>query len=92
MTITVDLPPAVETKVKLQAAHNGIRLEDYVASLIAEASARQDRIEALAAKPFDEILAPVRQGFKESGLAEDEIMAMFTEAREEVYQEKLNSQ
>lgn len=40
----------------------------------------------LAAKSFDEILAPIRQTFQVSGMSEDEGEALFEEAREEVYQ------
>lgn len=44
--------------------------------------------EIQAASSFDEILAPIRQGFKESGLSEAELDGLFEEAREEVYQER----
>ncbi len=42
----------------------------------------------LAAKSFDEILAPIRKTFQESDVSEDEMEALFEEAREEVYQER----
>jgi hypothetical protein len=48
--------------------------------------------EILAASSFDEILAPIRQGFKESGLSEEELDTLFEEAREEVYQDRLAQQ
>ncbi|MCI0489011.1 MAG: hypothetical protein L0229_20655 [Blastocatellia bacterium] len=41
-----------------------------------------------AAEFFDEILAPIRKTFQESGMSEDELEALFEEAREEVYQEQ----
>jgi hypothetical protein len=37
---------------------------------------------------FDEILAPVRAGFAESGLSEEELESLREEAREEVWQER----
>src|SRR5262245_20948750 len=37
--------------------------------------------EIQAASSFDEILAPIRQGFKESGLSEEEIDELFKETR-----------
>ncbi len=40
---------------------------------------------------LDEILAPVRQDFEESGMNEDEILEFFEEVREEVWQEKQNA-
>ncbi|HSK70131.1 MAG TPA: hypothetical protein VK892_00440 [Pyrinomonadaceae bacterium] len=88
MTITIDLPSEVEAKIKTQASHDGVEVEDYVKTLIEEAAKRRERIEKLAEKSFDEILAPIRRGFQESGMSEDEIMEMFEEAREEVWQEK----
>jgi hypothetical protein len=48
--------------------------------------------EIQAASSFDEILAPIRQGFKESGLSEEELDELFEEAREEVYREKQTRQ
>jgi len=48
--------------------------------------------EIQAASSFDEILAPIRQGFKESGLSEEELDELFEEAREEVYREKQTQQ
>ncbi len=76
MIITVDLSPEVESRIKLQAASNGVQMDVYVKSLIEEAAARRERIDALAAKSFDEILAPMREGFAASSLTEDELTAM----------------
>ena len=36
---------------------------------------------------FDEILAPIREGWEQSGMPEDEIMALFEETRAEVRRE-----
>lgn len=91
MTIVIDLPTDVERKVKTQASKDGLRIEEYVKSLIEEASERRERIENLSEKSFAEILAPIQKGFEESGMSEDEIMEMFEEAREEVWQEKQKS-
>lgn len=88
MTVTVDLSPEIEAKIKTQAEKGGVKFEDYVKSLLEEASIRHEKLEALSEKSFDEILAPVRQGFQESGLSEDELTELFEEAREEVYQER----
>lgn len=91
MTITVELPSEVEAKIKTQALSDGVRLEDYIKTLIEEASNRRERIEKNSEKPFREILAPIHKGFQESGMSEDEILEMFEKAREEVWQEKQNS-
>jgi hypothetical protein len=55
-------------------------VNQYVERLIA--------IDLLAAKSFDEILAPIRRTFQESGMSADDLDALFEEAREEVYQER----
>ena len=62
MTITIDLPSEVENKIKTQALNDGVKVEDYVKTLIREASDRCERIEKNSEKPFDKILAPVRKG------------------------------
>ncbi len=90
MTITIDLPSEVESKLKTQASNDGLKVEDYVKTLIKEASDRRERIEKDSEKSFDEILAPIQEGFQESGMSEDEILDFFEEVREEVWQEKQN--
>jgi hypothetical protein len=81
MTITIDLPPDVEESVKTQAAKEGLPLEDYVTSLVQEGTQRRDRIDLLAEKPFDEILAPFRRNVEDSGMGDEELDDLFTNAR-----------
>lgn len=83
MTITITLTPEVEEAVKTQASKEGKPLEDYVESLVGEASRRRDRIALLAEKSFDEILAPFRRNVEESGISEEALDALFREARKE---------
>ena len=83
MTITIDLPPDIEESVKTQAAKDGLPLEDYVKSLVQDASKRRDRIDSLAEKSFDEILAPFRRNVEESGMSDEELDTLFTEARKQ---------
>ena len=83
MTITIDLPPDVEASVKTQAAKEGLPLEDYVTSLVEEGTKRRDRIDLLAERPFDEILAPLRRNVEDSGVSDEELDALFTGARKE---------
>ncbi len=90
MTITIDLPSEVESKIKTQASNDGVKVEDYVKTLIKEASDRREQIEKDSEKSFQEILAPIQKGFQESGMSEDEILEFFEEVREEVWQEKQN--
>lgn len=77
MTITINLPSEVEESVKSQAAKNRLPLEDYVKSLVEEGTKRQDRIDLLAEKSFDEILAPFRQNVDDSGLSNEQLDVLF---------------
>ena len=81
MTITISLSPEVEEAVKSQATKEGKPLADYVESLVEEGSRRRDRIDLLAEKSFDEILAPFRQSVEDSGMSDEALDALFTEAR-----------
>jgi hypothetical protein len=83
MTITIDLPPDVEASVKTQAAKEGLPVEDYVTSLVEEGTKRRDRIDLLAGKPFDEILAPFRRNVEDSGISDEELDSLFADARRE---------
>jgi hypothetical protein len=86
------LPTEVELALKNQAAKDGLPLEDYLASLVQDAQKRRERIDALAQKPFDEILAPFRAEVEASGMSDDELDALFTQARRAVAREKRERQ
>lgn len=86
MTITIDLPPDVEALIKTQAAKEGLPLEDYVTTLVQEGSKRRDRIDLLAGKSFDEILAPFRRNVEDSGMSDEDLDDLFTGARREASQ------
>jgi hypothetical protein len=88
MTITIDLPPDVEESVKTQAAREGLPLEDYITSLVQEGTKRRDRIDFLAEKSFDEILAPFRRNVEDSGMSDEEIDGLFTTARKKAARER----
>ena len=84
MPVTVHLPPETERTLREKATSTGVTLEVYLQKL-----AQQDAENGtLRTRTLDEILAPVREGFVESGMSEDELTALFEEAREEVWQEK----
>ena len=91
MTITIDLPPDVEASIKTQAAKDGLPLEDYVTSLVQEGTQRRNRIDLLAEKSFDEILAPVRRNFEDSGMSDKELDDLFTDARGEASRASVKS-
>lgn len=81
MELTVIVPDETKSALEQRARERGYSdVSKYVARLISA--------DLLAAKPFDEILAPIRQTFQESGMSDDDLEALFEEAREEVYQER----
>ncbi len=81
MELTITVPDDAKVALEQRARERGCRdVTTYVERLITT--------DLLAAKSFDEILAPIRQTFHASGMSEDEADALFAEAREEVYQER----
>lgn len=84
LPVTVHLPRETERTLREKAASTGVTLEMYLQKL----AQRDAENGTPRAKTLDEILAPVREGFAESGMSEDELTALFEEAREEVWQEK----
>lgn len=91
MAVTITLAPETEATLRRRAAESGQTLEAFLQQLV-EREARGNGTAAPAAPPagptFDDILAPVRKGFEESGLTEDELTKLFEEAREEAWQER----
>lgn len=82
--VTVHLPLETERTLREKAVSAGVTLEVYLQKL----AQRDAENGTPRAATFDEILAPVREGFAESGMSKDELTALFEEAREEVWQEK----
>lgn len=80
MSIVVELPPEEATQLERRADEKGYAVEDYIKTLIAR--------DLLAAQSFDDILAPVRQGFQASGMSEEEANTLFEMAREEAYRDR----
>lgn len=88
MTVTIDLPPDVEVTAAVQARNEGLPLSEYLFSLVSEGVRKRAETERLAAQPFREMLAPVRQQTKESGVSDDELATLIEEARDEVWQKQ----
>jgi predicted transcriptional regulator len=74
MTLTIELPEAVERKLAEKASRSGRTPAAYVTELIERAVAPE--------KTLDEILGPIRQEFAESGMTEEEFDVLIEEARE----------
>jgi hypothetical protein len=73
------LPPGTRKALEQIGLSSGKSLEEY-ARLLIEAR-------VLAQRPFKEILAPVRKGFRESGMSESEFDAFVENARERFHKE-----
>lgn len=81
MELTITVPDEAKSALEQRARERGCSdVNKYVERLITA--------DLLAAKSFDEILAPIRKTFHERGLSEDDMESLFEEAREEVYQER----
>lgn len=81
MELTITVADETKSALEQRARERGYSdVSKYVERLIST--------DLLAAKPFDEILAPIRKTFQESGMSDGELEALFEEAREEVYQER----
>lgn len=91
MTITIDLPPDVEVSLKTQAAKDGLPLEAYVTLLVQQGTKRRNRIDLLAEKSFDEILAPFRRNVEQSGMSNERLDDLFSTARKEASRERKES-
>jgi hypothetical protein len=81
-TTTLEIPGVPEEQIQQldeRARQAGVAPAEYVRSLI---------MRELERPSLDEILAPIRQGFAESGLTEDELTALFEEARDEAWEER----
>ncbi len=79
MTITISLPPDMEKKLLEAAAQSGVGPAAYASKLIET---------GLNGRTFDQILAPVRKGFEDSRLTDDELTSLFEEARDEAWQQR----
>jgi hypothetical protein len=90
MNLSITLPPGTEKTLQELASRQGKNTSSYVQEILEE-KIRQE-IDAQkgqrAQTSFDTILAPVREGFRESGLGEQELDDLFAEARQEVWDEK----
>jgi hypothetical protein len=90
MTISIFLEPEEEQGLLERARLSGAGVEEYVQRLIRKdlSSAATPDTPGGSSLTFDQILAPMREGFARSGLTEDEIMRDFEEARQGVRQER----
>jgi hypothetical protein len=81
MTVTIDFPPETEQKLLARAAATG----KDVATLVREAVEEKLRT---ALPPFAEILAPVHEDVRQSGLTQEELDALLDGALAETRRER----
>lgn len=74
MAITLELEPEVESRLEKKAKDKGFEIEVYVKKLIEK---------DVSPEALNEILAPVRKEFQESGMTEDELDDFLYSARRE---------
>jgi hypothetical protein len=80
--------PETERRLRERAAQTGQSVETYIEQLVEKEVTSPVASARPTAKTFDEILAPVRQGFAESGLTDEQLGELLEQAREEAWQEK----
>jgi hypothetical protein len=73
MTLMVPLSPQVEEKLRARAAAEGKDPTAYASKVLEQAVNRPS---------LDEILAPLRQEFADSGTTDEELVRQIIEARE----------
>jgi hypothetical protein len=79
MAITIDLPVDIETALRKKASADGQDFQFFVLETL--------RTKAL--KPsLDEILAPVRKNFADSGMTEEELDELIENERQAMWEEK----
>jgi hypothetical protein len=82
MTITINLDPDEESRLRQRAAQSGQDLAGYVHGLIAK------DLTALPPADVDAALAPFRRQVEESGLTDTQLEDFIEEVREEVWHER----
>ncbi len=74
------LPPGTKKAIEQLSQSKGKSAEEYLRMLI--------EAEVLSEQTFSEILAPIRQSFRESGMSEQQLDALFEDALDKVHREK----
>ncbi|MCD9187791.1 MAG: hypothetical protein LUM44_15325 [Pyrinomonadaceae bacterium] len=76
----IELNPEIEDRLKHRASAKGFEVGEYVKKLIEEDSEKL--------RSIDEIFAPFRENVEKSGVSENELNDIFTQARKEVFAER----
>ena len=73
------LPPGTKKAIEALSQSKGKSAEEYLRMLI--------EAEILSEQTFTEILAPIRESFRESGMSEQQLDALLEDARDKVHRE-----
>jgi hypothetical protein len=82
LTLTLTLPPETGKKLRAWAAASGQDVASFALQAI------EDKLQAAPLPTRDERLASVRQEFRDSGMTDDELYELLSEARDEVRRER----
>ncbi len=74
------IPAEILNALSKRAEQAGKTAADYVRELI--------EVDILASRPFAEILAPIREDFRRSGMSEDEFDALIEKERQAIWEER----
>ena len=74
------LPPGTKEAIEQLSRSKGKSAKEYLRMLI--------EAEILSEQTFSEILAPIRQSFRESEMSEQQLDALFEDARDKDHREK----
>jgi predicted DNA-binding protein len=85
MTISITLTPDQERKLEALARQNGQDPSSYVNDVV---TAYLNGVESKKEKTFEEILSPVWEGWRQSGMTEEEIDDLFRQELQEVREER----
>lgn len=83
MTVTINLPPELESSLRQQAARSGQEVSAFVLDAVKEKIAK--------ARTLDEVCAPFAQAVAAAGISDEEFDQFFEQSRDEVWQEKQDS-
>jgi len=79
MVLTFSISPEAEAKLQVRAAAAGLDLTAYAAKTLERAATRPS---------LDEVMAPLRAEFDQSGMGEDELTDLLEQAKHEARSEQ----
>lgn len=88
MSITIELRPEDEQALERRARESGRDLPDYVRHVLEEHVRSAPHAEAIPGS-FDQVLAPVWEGWRRTGMTEEQIDAMFQRELEELRRDRI---